>query len=69
MGMSLSKGKASCFLRDQTYNLIHMILTIKTIKKNSASGARLPSFIWDLCSLLETPAQGMVGEEDEVEGE
>lgn len=52
----LTSGRHDQFLRDEAYTLTVMIQAIKSIKKNMSSGARLPSWLKDLVSLLDNEA-------------
>ena len=43
-------------IRMETYHLMHMVQTIKAIKKNAKDGSRLPTFIKTLIDLLDDRA-------------
>lgn len=66
-GKVLTSGRTDTFIFTQAYNLIHMFLVLKSIRKSCRSGARLPTFLWEMVQLLDTVATFDAGKEDEKE--
>ena len=50
--------------RIETYNLAHLVLTVKSIRKNSKTGTRLPSYLKELVSLLEEGVHDEADDDD-----
>lgn len=50
----LTHNRSPTFLKDQSYNLVHMLHCIKGVRKNMREGLKLPSWLRDIAQLVET---------------
>ena len=53
-GEPLTSGKRPSFARETMYNLQQMLLNVKLTKKSLTVGSKIPQWLLDLCSLLDS---------------
>jgi len=67
-GDPLTRNRPPVFLKDQAYNLVHMLQLIRDIRKSTTKGTKLPGWLYSLTQLLNVCADADDDDDDDDPG-